>query len=147
MEDQHDDTIERPEISRGELLADTVVFQIKLAIDGLRDLLLIPISLVAAAISFFHAGRGVGREFYDVVAFGRDTERQINLFGAADRLYPGDEDKAASDLDELLGRVEGAVRSGYEGERFSVLRTRLEAALRKLDERGQDGAKGGDDAP
>jgi hypothetical protein len=127
-----------PQITRGQLLADTIVFQIKLAIDGLRDLVLIPVSLIAALVSFLRAGRGVGREFYDVVAFGRDTERQINLFGAADRMYPEDDSKAASELDELLGRVEGAVRNGYEGERFSKVRARLEAALDKFEERDRN---------
>lgn len=147
MEDHETNDHEAPEISRGQLVADAIVFQIKLAIDGLRDLLLIPVSLIAALISFFHAGRGVGSEFYDVVAFGRDTERQINLFGAADRLHPEDDAAAASQLDDLLGRVEGAVRDGYEGERFSAVRSRLEAALRKMDERRDNARSGEEDAP
>ena len=143
MEEKDQGDATPPGITRGQLLADTIVFQIKLAIDGLRDLVLIPVSLIAALISFLRAGRGVGSEFYDVVAFGRDTERQINLFGAADRMYPEDDSRAASELDELLGRVEGAVRTGYEGERFSKVRARLEAALDKFEER--DRKKAGDD--
>ena len=139
MNSEDNEASEPKRVSRGQLVGDTVVFQIKLAIDGLRDLLLIPVSMIAAIISFVKPGPGVGSEFYDVVAFGKDTERQINLFGAAKRMHPDeDEAAAASELDAMLGKVEGYMRREYHGERFSRVRSKLEEALQRMDKRGEE---------
>ncbi len=66
--------------SRMQLLWDVLVFQFKLAMDGLRDVLLVPVSIVAAIIGFVVPG-DPARFFLKVLAFGRRTEAWINLFG------------------------------------------------------------------
>lgn len=133
MSEKTDEASEPTLISRSDLLQDALVFQIKLAIDGIRDFLLIPVSIVAAVISFFAKGDGVGREFYDVVAFGRDTEKKINLFSAADRLYPSDEVALGPDLDTLVDGVERYVRDAAGQERYAAAKARLREMLDKMD--------------
>ena len=48
---------------------------------GLRDVILVPISLVAALLGLVVGGSDPGRYFYQVLNFGRRTEYWINLFG------------------------------------------------------------------
>ncbi len=66
---------------RIELIRDAAVLQMKLLVDGLRDAVLIPVSLVAALIGVLRGGEDCGREFRGVIKLGRRSERWINLFG------------------------------------------------------------------
>jgi len=70
-----------PPTSRVGLAWEIAVFQFKLALDGLRDLLLVPVSLVAGIIGVILGGDRPDRFFQDVLRFGRASERWINLFG------------------------------------------------------------------
>ncbi len=67
--------------TRLHLIWDVVIFQFKLAADGLRDIVLIPVSLIAALYGLVAGGHEPERYFKDVLRFGRRTEHWINLFG------------------------------------------------------------------
>ena len=69
------------ETSRLQLLWDLIVFQFKLAADGLRDILLSPLSFFAALLGLISGGDDPYRYFRQVLRFGRRTEIWINLFG------------------------------------------------------------------
>jgi hypothetical protein len=71
--------------SRLQLIVDVVVFQFKLAADGLRDLLLIPASIVAAIAGLLAGGDEPDLYFRRVLKFGRQSEHWINLFGRRHR--------------------------------------------------------------
>ena len=92
------------------------MLQLKLIVDGLRDLVLVPISLVAGVVSLAKSGRGGGTEFCDLLRLGRKSERWINLFGAADN-SPSVEDEdvefSNADIDGLVSRVESFVIDEY----------------------------------
>jgi len=98
------------------LIRDIGVLQLKLIVDGLHDLVLVPISLVAGVVSLAKSGRGGGTEFYDLLRLGRKSERWINLFGAADN-SPSVEDEdvefSNADIDGLVSRVESFVIDEY----------------------------------
>lgn len=81
MDDPHQSPPVQPPASRLQLLWDVLVFQFKLAMDGLRDVILVPVSLLAALLDFVVGGRQPGRFFSAVINFGRRTETWINLFG------------------------------------------------------------------
>ena len=70
--------------SRWELIRDIAVFQLKVGVDALRDLALVPVSLVAGAVDLIRGGERPGKLFYDVLDAGRRTENWINLFGDLD---------------------------------------------------------------
>ena len=97
------------ELDRWTLIRDVAVLQVKLIVDGLRDFVLVPVSLVAGLISLFRAGDPAGNEFYRLLRIGRRSERWINLFGAADRA-PGPatdgEPFPEEDIDAIVGRVD-----------------------------------------
>lgn len=128
-------------VSKGTLIRDAVVFQVKLVIDGIRDLILIPVALVGAVLSLMYPGRNAGRTFYDIVGAGRESERLINLFEAADRVLPEEDRRERSELDSLVDQVEGYMRREYESERFSAARQRIDELLARVaSERGESAA-------
>jgi len=67
--------------SRLQLLWDVMVFQAKLTVDGLRDIVLVPISLVSALVGLLIGGDQPAQYFDRVLRFGQRTEHWINLFG------------------------------------------------------------------
>lgn len=67
--------------TRLQLVLDVLVFQFKLAADGLRDVLLSPLSIIAAVMGLIAGGDDPYRYFRDLLRFGRRTEVWINLFG------------------------------------------------------------------
>ena len=133
-----------PADERWTLIRDIGVLQVKLLVDGLRDLLLVPASLVAGVVSLMSTRAGTpGPQFYRLLSFGKQTEQWINLFGAVDnspekfeRQMPfGD-----ADIDDLVGRVESFVIDEYRsGGVTAQAKERLDKALRTIRRRGQHG--------
>ena len=96
---------------RIELARKTVVFQIKLLVDGLRDAILIPVSLVATLIGLLRGGTDCDREYRRVIDLGRRSERWINLFG---HQQPLGGDPVTGSMDSILEQVETAVMDQYK---------------------------------
>ena len=67
--------------SRAGLLWAVLVFQAKLVLDGLRDVVLVPVSLFAALFGLIAGGNEPDRFFQQVLRLGRRSEVWINLFG------------------------------------------------------------------
>ena len=123
---------------RWMLIRDIAVFQMKLIVDGLRDLILLPISLGVGLYSLIKGGNEPGTEFYDLLRVGRRSEHWINLFGAAehagapgalDNLFPND------DIDEMVSRLESFVVDEYaKGGVTTQAKKHLDQALNRLNE-------------
>lgn len=89
---------------RWQFLRDVLVFQLKLLMDGLRDLLMSPVSIVAALVGVIVNRDEPGEYFYRALRFGKLSERWINLFGAA---YSRPGQKGGSrGADEWFQRIE-----------------------------------------
>ena len=60
---------------RWTLIRDLFVFQAKLLVDGLRDLLLVPASFVAGIWSLVSSDNGrPGPQFYQLISLGKQSE-------------------------------------------------------------------------
>ncbi len=125
--------IEEEKPDRWMLIRDVAVFQVKLIFDGLRDLILVPVSLIAGIVSLVKGGESPGSEFYDLLKVGRRSERWINLFGAASHYHgpPSEEEKfAVEDIDVMVSRVESFVVEEYrKGGVTAQAKERLDTAL------------------
>ena len=95
---------------RSELIRNTVVFQLKLVADGFRDLVLLPVSLVATVIGLLRGGDEPEREFNQVIDIGRQSEQWINLFGNHDQ---SDDATPTASIDVLFTRVEETLKQHY----------------------------------
>ena len=99
--------------ARWSLLRDLGVLQVKLLIDGLRDIILVPASLVAGIISIVSSVDGKpGPQFYQLLVWGKESEIWINLFGAV-RNSPEEVEQPSpfgnQDIDDIVGRLESFV--------------------------------------
>ncbi len=83
------------------LLRNGIVFQLKLGLDAIRDLLLSPISIVALIIDLSSNTDPTKGYFYRLMAWGRFSDNWINLF--SDKA-PGDVD--SKNIDGLLEQLE-----------------------------------------
>lgn len=81
---------------RSVILRDLLFFQIKLWMDGLKDLVLSPLSIAGAAIDILFGVTGESSWFYRVMRLGERFDLWLNLYGPAQN--------AASDPDGLLNR-------------------------------------------
>lgn len=126
--------------ARWTLIRDTAVLQVKLIVDGLRDFLLVPASLIAAIISLASTRDGKpGPQFYDLLQIGKRSEVMINLFGAykhaPDTLGADDRFKDMS-IDEIVGRVESFVVDEYKrGGMTSQAKEQIDKALNAIQRR------------
>jgi hypothetical protein len=99
---------------RAELVRDAATFQIKLLADGLRDALLIPLSLIAALVGLLRGGPDCNREFRRVIKLGHRSERWINLFG---HQRPLGRSGPAGSMDSILHQVESIAVEQYRRSR------------------------------
>lgn len=83
------------ELTRGVLIRDLILFQLKLALDSLKDLALLQASLVAAVVDVVFMPITRGRLFYGVLRFSERVDLWLNLYGAAEG--------AERDADGLFG--------------------------------------------
>lgn len=103
--------------TRWVILRDLVIFQIKLVLDGAKDIILSPLAIGAAAIDLFFPGARPGRRFYAVMRMGEGYDRWLSLFAAAhkaDALDDGLFGASRAGNDSLLGRLEEIVIGGEE---------------------------------
>lgn len=124
------------------LIRDVGVLQVKLLIDGLRDLVLLPASLIAGIISLLQNENGKpGPQFYQLIAVGKQSEAWINLFGAL-RNAPAEVDASVNfgdaDIDDIVSRVETFVVDEYQrGGVTKQARDRMKQALDAMQERSR----------
>lgn len=103
--------------SRSVTVRDFLIFQAKLALDGLGDLVAFNLSIVAIILDFI-SGRGKRpRLFYSVVRASERFDKWLNLHGVAERMSDEDmggglfdgvddeEDSLVSEIEKLVDRA------------------------------------------
>jgi hypothetical protein len=75
--------------SRTELIRDVVVFQVKLWVEGVKDVVLIPLSLGAVLVDVLFRRRRERCALYAVMRLGDRFERWVNLYGPLDDAASG----------------------------------------------------------
>jgi hypothetical protein len=103
--------------TRSVTIRDFVIFQLKLMLDGLKDWVVIPLSIFAVVLDII-AGKGRRpRLFYSVVRLSERFDLWINLHGVVEHLDETDDGlfgASKSGSDSLVGQLEQLVRGGDE---------------------------------
>lgn len=123
--------------SRGHLLRRVIVFQVKLFLDGLRDLVFSPLSIVAAALGFLFA-RDPHAMFDRLMRAGHGSDRWIDLFDSRTEGDPG------PSFDGMIGQIETVLRNdhasgGLTAEAERRLRTLMEELQARAAQSGRQG--------
>ncbi len=121
-----------PANPRWRLIVDVVVFQGKLGLDALRDLLLSPISIVLALAGLLTRRHDPGAYFYDLMRLGRRSDHFIGLFNAGLRPDERDEFTSVDDIVETIEKV--VVDEHARGGMTTEAKAHIDRTLDQLDE-------------
>ena len=114
-----------PAVTRSVTLRDFVVFQVKLALDGVKDAVLMSLSVIAIVIDMVAGGGRRPRRFYAVIRLCSRFDRWLRLHSTrgfaetGELLWPDQPGSGAevggrrilgSDADTLIERVEDLAR-------------------------------------
>ncbi len=96
------------EVTRAQALRHLVVFQLKLAADALRDLLLSPISILVFVLDAIRNPTLENSLYLRLMLLGRQSDRMINLFDEHKDAGHYTVDQAVEELEVM---VRGAAQS------------------------------------
>ena len=98
--------------SRGAIIRDLLILQVKLLMDGVKGALLSQAAIATALAEMVIPPRSRGRMFYRVLALGERFDLWLNLYGAARRAEQDRDGLFAASRagdDTLLGQIEELV--------------------------------------
>lgn len=107
-------------ISRGVLIRDLLIFQLKLVLDGLKDIVLIQASIAAVVLDLLFGRRGRPLLFYHVLRLSERFDLWLSLHSAAARAEEQADGLFGASLagsQSLLGKLEQLVRSKVDSAR------------------------------
>lgn len=119
---------------RWKFMRDVVIFQLKLFLDNVRDLVLMPVSLAAALIDLVLRGEREGARFYKVLRWGAHSEDVIDVYSAIEHHARGDfKINSAYTVDGVIARLEGVVvREVEKGGTAASIKSAMDRAIDQL---------------
>jgi hypothetical protein len=119
---------------RWKFWRDVAVFQLKMFLDNVRDLVLMPVSLVAALIDLIMKGEREGARFYKVLRWGSHSEEVIDVYSAIKDHDPGHfKVSPAYTVDAVIARLESVVvREVEKGGTAATIKTAMDRAIDQL---------------
>jgi hypothetical protein len=120
--------------ARWKFLRDVIALQLKLMLGNVHNFVLIPVTLVAAAIDFVFGGKRQGERFYRVLEWGRRADEAIDLYSALGDAA-GEERELKKDftVDAVIARLEGVIAREYEkGGTAASVKNAVDKAIDQL---------------
>ncbi len=118
---------------RTELVRDTIVLQLKLIVDGIRDLALMPICLFATIFGLIVHRERPGRYTYRILSYGRLSEKWIGLFDDAEKDQLGPLEYEGEKFDDIIVKAQNAFESKYvDPDKKDFLVKKLNDALNDI---------------
>ena len=115
-------------------MRDVLVFQLKMLLDNGRDLVLMPVALVAALIDLVLRGEREGARFYKVLRWGWHSEKVIDVYSAIEHEEPGAFTISKNyTVDGVIARLEGVVTREIEkGGTAASIKGAMDRAIDQL---------------
>lgn len=127
------DSKQQSSSQRSEVIHDTVVLQLKLIVDGFRDLVLLPVCLGAGVWGLVRHQKNPGRYLYRVLSYGRLSEKWIGLFDEADKDIYEPLDHQDKKLNDILQKTQDVFESKYiDPAKKEQLVAKLNSALNEV---------------
>lgn len=130
-----------PNISRLALIRDMLVFQVKLAMDAIRDLFLSPVSIICGLVDILNGNSLSKSYFHKLMALGRQSDSWLNLFGNHDKADAGlnvqdnQKEKADANVDQLFLKIESLLKEQHnKGGLTASAKTKIDNYLNKISE-------------
>ena len=119
---------------RWTFFRDVVVFQLKMLLDNVRDIVLMPVALGAAIIDLLYRGQREGALFYKVLRWGFHSEEVIDVYSAIEHHEAGRfKVSRAYTVDGVIERLENAVtREVEKGGTAATIKSAMDRAIDQL---------------
>jgi len=131
--------MKEPDISRWTLIRDMFIFQVKLAMDAIRDLLLSPASIICGLIDIVKGYSISQSYFHKLMNLGQQSDSWLNLFGknskGAESLNVMSNQKIKADVsvDQLFSQVEALLKEQHsKGGLTASAKTTIDRYLNKI---------------
>jgi hypothetical protein len=130
--------MQEPDIARWALIRDMLIFQIKLAMDAIRDLFLSPVSIICGIVDILIGNTHTKSYFYKLMNFGHKTDSWLNLFGNNKNTESlNDEDgktpKVDRNVDQLFSQVESLLKDQHgKGGLTASAKNKIDLYLNKI---------------
>ena len=113
----------QPNSERLTLIRYAIVFQLKLGLDSLRDILMSPISIVLVVTDIIMANNQKQSYFLKLMGVGRKSDHWINLFGVnLPSTKVEDENVTAdSNVDDWFSKIEEVIKEQQADGKLSQL--------------------------
>jgi peptidoglycan hydrolase CwlO-like protein len=128
-----------PELSRWPLIRDMLVFQVKLALDALRDLFLSPVSIICGLVDILMGNSLSKGYFHKLMNFGHKTDSWLNLFGNHNQddeslnATFSEKYKADKNVDQLFLQVESLLKEQHDkGGLTASAKATIDRYLKKI---------------
>jgi hypothetical protein len=120
--------------ARWTFFRDVGVFQLKMLLDNVRDIVLMPVALGAAIIDLFYRGQREGALFYRVLRWGLHSEEVIDVYSAIAHHDPGRfKVSRPYTVDGVIERLENVVAREIEkGGTAATIKTAMDRAIDQL---------------
>jgi hypothetical protein len=131
--------------ARWIFIRDVLVLQVKLLLGNLHNFVLIPATMIAAALDLFVKSDRHGGRFYKVLQWGRELDERIGLYSSLDLEEERLKDEYS--VDAVIARLEGVIKREFEkGGTAASMKTAVDGALDQLHKEGEKGAAKARDA-
>ena len=119
---------------RWKFMRDVVVFQLKMFLDNVRDLVLMPVALIAALSDLILKGDREGARFYRVLRWGWHSEKVIDVYSAIEHEEPGAFTIGKDyTVDGVIARLESVVtREVEKGGTAASIKSAMDRAIDQL---------------
>ena len=118
-----------PNQERWRLLRDLGAFVLKVGLETIRDLVLVPLALLAGLAGLVLSPSAPDRLFREVLRLGARFDDWLDLFGAAARTAPPHALGAAR-VDDLVDGIEAVLREQHQrGGITATAKTAIDRAL------------------
>ena len=102
------------------LIRENLVFQIKLTLDAVRDLLLSPVAITCTILDLIRGNRSGEGYFQRLMQMGHQTDEWLSLFGHNPKAPKSKHDDASAEpiekADELGGETNDKISSGADSK-------------------------------
>ena len=120
---------------RWPLIRQAIVFQFKLGLDALRDILLSPVSIVLVVIDTVMANQYRQSYFLGLMRLGKQSDHWINLFGGSLSKVEtsSNEETVNNNVDYWFSRIEAVIKEQQvDGKLSQSGREKLQQYFRKV---------------
>jgi peptidoglycan hydrolase CwlO-like protein len=133
--------MQEPEISRWPLIRSMLIFQIKLAMDAIRDLLLSPVAIICGIVDIFKGHNFSQSYFKKLMELGHQSDLWLNLFGYQDKndeqanVQSNEDTQTTMNVDFLFTQVESLLKEQHsKGGLTASAKTKIDNYLNKIAE-------------